>query len=376
MLKFIHTADLQIGMTAPGVGALAKQIQDARVQVLKSILHLASEKKVNFVLIAGDLFETNQVSPKSIQQVAMLLETAKPLRVFILPGNHDYYGPNSVYAHNEFRMIGSHVHVFTERKPLMIPDLDVTLYPNPCFESRSTELPMLWIKKEAGSRYHVAILHGSIPSRFGRSKEEDEYFPMDETALNELGMDYIALGHLHSLLPNPALEPESSFYYSGTPEPTGFGERLSGYALLAEFEDTARRVTPVPTAQFTFVDIQKTIAASTDIDALRSRLTALEHPSTTLVRVTLTGIISLAVREGVDQLMEEMSGAFAMVRLDDKALLLEPSPSDLERFVKGGMAHTTFALLKQKRDGADPAERMKYSRAISLAYKAFNGHLE
>src|SRR5439155_2396381 len=142
---FLHTADLQIGMTAPGVGSLANRIQDARVESLKTILQIANEKKVHFVVIAGDLFESNQISKKYLQQVARLLESARPLRIFILPGNHDYYGPNSVYAQSEFRALGGHVTVFSEPKPLIIPDLDITFYPNPCFESRSVELPVLWI---------------------------------------------------------------------------------------------------------------------------------------------------------------------------------------------------------------------------------------
>ncbi len=97
-MRILHTADLQIGMTAPGVGPLAKQIQDARVESLKTILQLADGKKVGFVIIAGDLFETNQVSKKYVQQVTRLLEQAKPLPIYILPGNHDCYGPSSVYV--------------------------------------------------------------------------------------------------------------------------------------------------------------------------------------------------------------------------------------------------------------------------------------
>ena len=376
MLKFIHTADLQIGMTAPGVGPLARKIQDARVESLKKIIQLASDKKVHCVLIAGDLFETNQISKKYVQQVAMVLESAKPLRVFILPGNHDYFGSTSVYVQPEFRNIGGHVHVLTEQKPLVISDLDLTLYPNPCFESRSTELPMLWIKKEPGTKFHVAVLHGSMPSRFGRTKEEDEYFPMDEQVLKNLGMDYIALGHLHSLLPNPELEPDAPFFYSGTPEPTGFGERLSGYVLYVELDEAGRHVIPLQTAQFTFEDIQKTIASVSDIEALRTQCNELPNREQILVRLTLRGIVSIGLHDALDQLSEELKNTFTFVRLDDSTLLLEPSSSDLDQFMKGGIAHTTFTLLKKRRDAANPADHSKYSRAISLAYRAFKGHLE
>jgi len=376
MLKFLHTADLQIGMTAPGVGSLAKRIQDARVESLKSILQLATAKKANFLLIAGDLFEDNKVSKKYIQQVTALLESAKPLRVFILPGNHDYYGSNSVYVQPEFRSVGGHVHILSEQKPLVVSDLDLTLYPNPCFESRSTELPMLWIKKEAGTKHHVAVLHGSIPSLFGGTQEEDNFFPMDEQVLNNLGMDYIALGHSHSLNPNPELEPDSTFYYPGTPEPDKFGRKLSGYVLFVEFDEAGRKITPLPTAQFQFADIPRSITTIKDIDALRTQLKEFQNRDHTLLRLTLKGIISIAIQESIDQLLNEVKDDFAFVRLDDSGLLLEPNESDLDQFVKGGIAHMAFTILKQKRDAAGPDESHAYNRAISLAYKAFKGHLE
>jgi DNA repair exonuclease SbcCD nuclease subunit len=278
MINFIHSADIQVGITGVGVGSLAKHIQEARIESLKTILKLGAEKNVGFVIIAGDLFETNQVSKTSIISVVKILENASPLRILILPGNHDYYGPNSIYLQDEFLHLSKHIRVFTERKPYVIPDLDVTLYPSPCFETRSTESPISWIKKQSGTKYHIAVVHGSIPSRFGGKMGEDEYFPMDEKVLKNLGMDYIALGHWHSLHPDPKEEPESTFFYSGTPEPTGFGEKLSGFALLVDLDEASRKVTAISTSKYQFIDIQKTIASSTDTDSIQTELLKVSQP--------------------------------------------------------------------------------------------------
>ena len=375
-MRFLHTADLQIGMTASGVGKLAKELQDARVESLQAVLHIAAEKQVNFVVIAGDLFETNQVSPRYRQQVAGTLEGAKPLRVFILPGNHDYLGPNSVYQSEEFARLGPHITVFRERTPFVVPDLDLTFYPGPCFETRSHESPARWIKKQIGTRYHVAVLHGSMPTVIGRTSDEDEYFPMLTDELKALDMDYIALGHWHSLYPDPATAGDSPFYYSGTPEPTGFGERKSGHALLVEMDETVRRVTALPTAQFRFLDLEKEIKTGSDVEPLRKELLDIPSPHKTLVRIKLGGIISISTREALDNLKVEIENRLAHIRFDDQSLLLEPDEADLGELTKGGVAATTFAMLKKQRDQAPGPDREKYGRAIALAYKAFKGTLD
>ncbi len=374
-LTFLHTADLQIGMAAPGLGPLASQVQEARIASLKTILKLGAERKVNFVIIVGDLFETNQVSKKCALEVVNILENASPLLIFILPGNHDYYGPNSVYARSEFLHLGKHVHIFSERKPYIIPDLDITFYPSPCFETRGNESPINWIKKQSGTKYHIAIVHGSIPSRFGGNQAEDEYFPMNEKELRNLGMDYIALGHWHSLHPDPKEESDSPFYYSGTPEPTGFGEKLSGFALLVELGETGRKITPIYTSKYQFIDVQKTVASSTDIDSIQTELSNFPQPENKLIRITLNGIISIALREQIEQLVGEWNAKFPYVRLIETGLLLEPSDSDLAEFMKGGIAQSTISLLQRKRDAANSSDKAKYARAISLTYRAFKGHL-
>jgi DNA repair exonuclease SbcCD nuclease subunit len=375
-LSFLHTADLQIGMTAPGVGPLAKRIQDARVESLRIVFAKATDLRVNFIVIAGDMFETNQVSKRYVQQVIRLLEDAGPLPIFILPGNHDHFGSNSVYRLEEFTRLGAHIHILTERKPFVLPEFDATLYPSPCFETRSNESPATWIKKQPGTRYHIAILHGSIPSVFGHTTEEDEFYPMTVDELRKLGMDYIALGHWHSLYPDPAKGGESPFFYSGTPEPTGFGERKSGYAVSVELSEGGRNVAAISTAQYEFVDLSKEIKDAPDVEALKTTLLGLPQPDKTLVRVALHGVTSIATKELLEEIITDAQSRLANIRVDDKELLLEPDESDLSRFTRGGIASTTFALLRKKRDVAQVADRQKLNRAISLAYKAFKGGLE
>ncbi|MGH7200999.1 MAG: metallophosphoesterase family protein, partial [Planctomycetaceae bacterium] len=74
-MKFLHTADWQLGMKAAHVGAAGKSVREARLKSVERIVEVASEQRVDFVLIAGDTFEHNAVDRVLVQKVADLLAT-------------------------------------------------------------------------------------------------------------------------------------------------------------------------------------------------------------------------------------------------------------------------------------------------------------
>ena len=145
---------------------------------------------------------------------------------------------------------------------------------------------------------------------------------------------------------------------------------------MVEIDESGRRVTAIPIAQFHFVDLEREIKNASDVEPLRKEMLELPWPEKTLARIKLGGIISIATREVLDDLMAELEAKLAHIRFDDQNLLLEPDESDLTQFTKGGVAATAFAMLKKQRDQAPVPDRAKYGRAIALAYKAFKGTLE
>src|SRR5690606_38570411 len=62
MVRFLHSADWQLGMTRHFLGAEAQpRFADARTTVIRTIGALAQRERCSFVVVAGDVFETNQV---------------------------------------------------------------------------------------------------------------------------------------------------------------------------------------------------------------------------------------------------------------------------------------------------------------------------
>ena len=108
-MKFIHTADWQIGKTYGRysssfmpTSAQQEKFINFRFNTIKNILSEAKKNQVDFVLIAGDLFDRDyekliEINADIVNKTIKLLNEFDPVKVFILPGNHDYYDENSEF---------------------------------------------------------------------------------------------------------------------------------------------------------------------------------------------------------------------------------------------------------------------------------------
>ncbi len=72
-MKFLHTADWQLGMKAAQVGGAGERVRAERLKTAERIVRLARDQAIDFILLAGDIFEDNAVERVLIQQVTDLL---------------------------------------------------------------------------------------------------------------------------------------------------------------------------------------------------------------------------------------------------------------------------------------------------------------
>ena len=71
-MRFLHTADWQIGMKANHVGEAANQVREERLFAAHRVIETAKAKGVDFILIAGDIFEDNAVERLLVRAKAAL----------------------------------------------------------------------------------------------------------------------------------------------------------------------------------------------------------------------------------------------------------------------------------------------------------------
>ena len=89
-MKFLHTADWQIGMKAAHVGDGGEKVRRERLAAANRVVAAARERGAEFILLAGDTFEHNAVPRADVQRVADILGAFQG-PVYVIPGNHDPY---------------------------------------------------------------------------------------------------------------------------------------------------------------------------------------------------------------------------------------------------------------------------------------------
>jgi DNA repair exonuclease SbcCD nuclease subunit len=319
-MRFLHTGDWQIGMKAAALGDAGARVREERLAAGRRVIETAKKHDVDFLLVAGDLFEDNAVDRVLIQKVVDILNSfGGP--VFVIPGNHDPLVPGSVWDHPAWRS-ASNVHVLFEEAPVEVPG--GILYPCPVREKHSGRNPTSWIPSEGNGRIRIGMAHGTVE---GVRQDEPDY-PIPRDAAQRAGLDFLALGHWHSYGTYPSPDGATRMAYSGTHETTKFGEHDAGNVLIVEIltPGAPPTITPVRTGRLDWVTIEVQLREHGDLGRIREHLESLENPGNTLVDVPLSGLLMADERAELDHIEQILGSRFVWGKFD--ASRLRPSPED------------------------------------------------
>ncbi len=337
MYRFLHTADWQIGMRAAGLDpAAASRVRAARVSALRNVTAAAAAHGADAILVAGDLFEDNAVDPALVEQVAAVLNDATACPVYLIPGNHDPDTLDGVWRRPVWRQLRGHVRPLLTADPVPVAD-GVTLYPCPLSAKHGREDPTAWIphRADGDATLRIGLAHGTMRIR---PDVGDDDFPVPPDAADRLGLDYLALGHWHSVLSNATRRA----WYSGTHEQTKFGERDSGRALLVTLTAAGvpPQVEPVDTGTLRWADHGVDLDAGPADDALR-HLREWPDADRCLVRVAVSGRQSPATAAAVAAMRAVLAERFLHHSCDDHRLRPADAASALDGLAGG--PHLTAA---------------------------------
>ncbi len=294
MFRFIHSADWQLGARFSQFSASGGRLREARLETLERSLVLAEKHEANAFLIAGDLFEDNQVDDAVVRAVLHLCGSHASLPVHIVPGNHDpHSGPDSVWQRKSFLNAPANVHVHREAG---IVDLggNARLLASPLRQKLSSHDPSLKLAELAATLpadvIKIGITHGALAME---SKHQPNDFPIALNAATRAGLDYLAVGHWHNWL---ADTDGGKIVMPGTPEPDRFTNDDSGHVALVEISAPGlpARVEKLPVASLAWractFDFLSPEASRASLQAALSELTP--TAGRTVLRVTLTGTAS------------------------------------------------------------------------------------
>lgn len=340
MVRFLHTSDWQLGMTRRFLTPEAQsRFTDARIQAIRTIGTLAEERGATFVVVAGDVFESNMVERQLVHRtVEALRETGVPF--YLLPGNHDPLDAGSVFRSKVFldRLPGN-VTVL-EGDPVEV-EPGAWLVPAPWRSKKVAVDPIAGAYETAAGLPRIKILvgHGGTEA-FAPDLEKKDLIrtAAAEAAVASGAVHYIALGDRHS---RTAIGATGRIWYSGAPEPTEFRELEPGLVLDVTLSEDAIDVQPVQVATWRFTE-NKGIAVDTDrdVERLGTWLDGLQGKERTILNLGFTGTISLSVSAHLEELVHHYRPMFAAIerRPDDSDLVVLPSDSDVGELGFSGFA--------------------------------------
>lgn len=213
-VRFLHIADLHLDSPFTGLSALSdvvyKELKDAAYKSLTRIVTRAIAEQVDFVLIAGDIYDKEDRSIKAQVQFYKEMKRLQEaeIDVFLIHGNHDFLEkdrdvlelPENVFTFGETVQCVTWKGKFGET---------VRLYGFSYTERHVREKRLNEFQKQGEADFHIALLHGSEETK---SSEHDVYAPFNLSELKQKGFDYWALGHIHK---REILSEQPGVYYPG-----------------------------------------------------------------------------------------------------------------------------------------------------------------
>lgn len=371
MVRVLHTADWQLGMSRRFLGNDARpRFQQARIDAVRTLGRIAAERACDLMVVAGDVFESNQVDRGTVLR-ALDAMGAAPCPVFLLPANHDPLDGGTIYRNDWFRARPPNVVVIENAEPIEVrPGLEVVGMP---WSSKRplddlVEAGLARLPKARGIR--IALAHGAI-DRFAPDRADPARIST-EAALRALAdgrIHYLALGDRHS-----TTEVEPRIWYSGSPEATDYDEVESGQALIVELEGAECRVERVRTGRWRFHRIDAEILGAGEIAALARRLEAVEDKECAVVKLSLKGALALRDRARLDAVLEEARLKFAAVEVWARHtdLTLLPDDGDFGGLGLAGFAREALEDLVARARGAGE-EAATARDALALLWRLAGG---
>jgi DNA repair exonuclease SbcCD nuclease subunit len=369
-MRFIHTADWQIGKPFRQFRDRESVLRQARLAAVERIGELAMREDVAHVLVAGDVYDSEQPSPRT------LLEPLERMRQFprvawhLIPGNHDPHRPRGLWDRLHAHGLPANVHAHLTPAPVPLGE-EAVLLPAPLTRKSETGDLTRWMDgaESPPGVPRIGLAHGAVAG-FGTEGEAGN--PVDPGRAERAALAYLALGDWHR-----TARISARVWYAGTPEPDRAGGQERGTALLVDIPGplAAPAVTPLETGRYRWLTVEEHIARADDIEALDARVRGLGGLSALVLRLRLSGAVSLADRAALDARLLALSAALFHLDADMTKLVARPTDQDLESIDFGGVLRHAADLLRAlaRDETRPPDERRQAEDALVELYTRVAG---
>ena len=356
MIRFLHTGDWQLGMTRHFFSeGVQERFTQSRFDAIRELGRIAKQEDCQFMVVCGDVFESNLVDRKTILRAIEALKDVN-VPIYLLPGNHDPLNVASVYLSTTFlERKPSHVHVIEDTNPIHV-DEGIEIIGIPWTSKRPLQdlVAQATGQLEAAvDTMRVCVAHGMVDS-FSPDLDDPALISLHsaEAAIAQNKIHYLALGDRHSLT---EVGDSGCIWYAGTPEQTDYNELKPGFALAITINEDGLTTKEVNIGKWRFIERdQIDLNTIEDIDALRVWIENLVDKERTVIKLRFIGSLSLSLHTELEELIyhaQEILGALE-TRIDN--LVVIPEDTDFTDLGFSGFASNTVDRLRLNIEDSSP----------------------
>lgn len=370
LIRFIHTADIHLGAQFAFLDSTKRQIRKTELMLCcERIFSLCKANSIKLLLLPGDIFENNALDETIALSFLRLVEQTPDTTVVFAAGNHDPLTADSPFLNYP---LPQNLIVFgTEDEVITLEELKVRLYGRSFKSVYMANCPFSLVP-ENNEYINILLLHGNLGADIS-----DNYNPISKDFIRNSGMDYVALGHVHTF---SGLQKEGSVFYaySGCPEPHGFDEAGTCGIICGEIGSGFCNAHLVRTAirEHCVLDIDVSAAQNnTDICDIIYRTVLEKYKDNTdknLYKISLVGEVSDEFTINTAEIVRRLEERLFFIKIKDRT---EPK-IDLALLSKEATLRGLYVKQMLQKAELEPQNKEKIKKAIFIGLKAFKSEVK
>jgi len=280
-MKFIHIADLHLDCPFTNLSDKENFGELRRLEqrkALREVINYIKENKIQYLFIAGDLYEHKYVKKTTIEYINKLFNEIPETKIYITPGNHDPYTKNSFY--NNY-IWSKNVYIFGEQIQV-IKNNDIDIYGYGFDDYYLKEEKINNIEIENSEKINILITHGTLD---GASLEEKEYNSIPRRLIEEKGFDYVALGHIHKT----NYKENENIIYPGSMVSIGFDEIGLHGMIEGEIINKKLKTKYIPIKTTEFEELELDVTEIISKEELIEKIQEINFEENKLYKIILIG---------------------------------------------------------------------------------------
>lgn len=330
-MKLIHCADLHLDskMSANLERDKAKERKGEILHTFERMVDYAALHNVDAILIAGDMFDTKNISAAARSTVLFSINNHPQITFYYLKGNHD--NDNFLIGLEEIpenlKLFGAEWTSYQEGS-VVISGIELS------HENSGSAYVSLVLDSR---KFNIVMLHGQESETTSRDKSEIIHLK----ELRNKGIDYLALGHIHAYKKAP-LDARGTYCYAGCLEGRGFDECGEHGFVELDIDETTGKYTHqfIPFAGRKLYSVSVDVSGCETTAEMTSKTTAALQAAgcepESLVKIILTGTLDVACEKDIDYLLSHFRPLFYFVKVyDETALKIQIEDYMLDESLKG-----------------------------------------